>query len=255
MLNFQLLHDDYKNKPFLQEGLDAIDMKKLWLLLYFGFIPVFLFSDSFREFDMLKQVGSLEAISNLILVSYYLNFKKSKLLLIDFYVIEAILFTITGGILLLFFVDKQLLMFINTVGFYLTQFMIIAIFRIEGSTLPALSLVIKEWKIIVLTILFFVGLVSLLISLIPNSLLLISFVYSTQMMVLCWMAYFRPIPKKAFYMGFAGVFLLVISNLWFALNLFYRQFSYPVGIYFVLYATSQFLLIESILYNRNNKQV
>ncbi len=226
-------------------------MKKLYLLLYFGFPLVFLVSDSFRELDMLKQVGVLEAISNLILISYYIYFKKSKLLLIDFYVIEALLFTITGGVLLLFFVDKQLLMFINTVGFYLTQFMFIAIFRSEGSVLPALSLVIKEWKIIILTILFFVGLASLLISLTPNSLLLISFVYSTQMMILCWMAYFRPIPKKAFYMGFAGVFLLVISNLWFALNLFYRNFSYPVGIYYLLYATSHFLLIESILYNRN----
>lgn len=230
-------------------------MKKIYFLLYFGFIPVFLFSDSFREFGMLKQVGCLEAISNLILISYYLNFKNSKLLLIDFYVIEALLFTITGGVLLIFFVDKQLLMFINTVGFYLTQFMFIAVFRNEGSILPALSSLIKEWKIIILTILFFVGLAFLLIALIPNSLLLISFVYSTQMMVLCWMAYFRPIPQKAFYMGFAGVFLLVISNLWFALNLFYREFSYPVGIYFVLYATSQLLLIESILSNRNKDQI
>lgn len=226
-------------------------MKKIWISLYFGFILVLSLSDSFQEFDMLKQVGSLEAISNIILISYYLNYKKSKLLLIDFYVIEALLFTITGGILLLFFIDKQLLMFINTVGFYLTQLMFISVFRTEGSFLPELTSVVKEWKIIALTILFFIGLASLLIALIPNSLLLISFVYSTQMMVLCWMAYFRPIPKKAFYWGFIGVVLLVIANLWFALNLFYRQLSYSVGIYFVIYATSQLLIVESILYSRN----
>lgn len=226
-------------------------MKTLWLLLYFGFIPLLLIADFFQEFDMLKKVGGLEAISNLILILYYIHYKKSKFILIDLYLIEALLFTITGGVLLVFFVDKQLLMFINTVGFYLTQFMFINIFRVEGSFLPALSSVIKEWKIILLTILFFIGLTFLLIAFIPNSLLLISFVYSTQMMVLCWMAYFRPIPQKAFFMGFAGVFLLVISNLWFALNLFYRQFSYPVAIYIVIYAIAQFLLIESILYNRN----
>ncbi|MDZ7934874.1 MAG: lysoplasmalogenase family protein [Emticicia sp.] len=199
----------------------------------------------------MKKVGGLEAISNLILILYYIQYKKSKFILIDLYLIEALLFTITGGMLLLFFVDKQLLMFINTVGFYFTQFMFISIFRVEGSFLPALSSVIRDWKIISLTILFFIGLTFLLITFITNSLLLISFVYSIQMMVLCWMAYFRPIPQKAFFMGFAGVFLLVISNLWFALNLFYRQFSYPVAIYIVIYATAQFLLIESILYNRN----
>jgi len=65
------------------------------------------------------------------------------------------------------------------------------------------------------------------------------------------MAYFRPISPKGFYMGFGGVFLLVLSNLWFALNLFYRQLPHPVGVYFFFYATSQLLLLESILDNRN----
>ncbi|MFN3487840.1 MAG: lysoplasmalogenase family protein [Emticicia sp.] len=226
-------------------------MKKLWLLLYFGCIPLLFFVDAFQELDILRKVGGFEATSNLILILYYIKYKKLKFVLIDFYVIEALLFTITGGILLLFFIDKQLLMFINTVGFYLTQFMFINIFRAEGSFLPALSLVIREWKMIALTIIFFIGLAFLLITFIPNSLLLISFVYSTQMIILCWMAYFRPIPHKAFYMGFVGVFLLVISNLLFALNLFYQQLQYFVVVYFVIYATSQFLLVESIMSNQN----
>jgi YhhN family len=226
-------------------------MKKLWFWLYFGFSLVLFPADFFQEFDMMKKIGGLEAISNLILILYYIKYKKSKFVLIDFYLIEALLFAIAGGILLLFFVDKQLLMLINTVGFYLTQFMFINIFRTEGSILPELSSVIKEWKIILLTILFFVGLAFFLITYTPNSLLLISFIYSTQMMVLCWMAYFRPVPPKAFYMGFVGVFLLVMSNLWLAINLFYRQFDFSVGIYFMIYATSQLLLIESIMYNQN----
>lgn len=226
-------------------------MKKLWLLLYFTFVTAVFLLDFFQEPNILKKIGGVEAASNIILIFYYIQYKNSRFILKDLYVIEALLFTATGGILLLFFKDYQLLMFINTVGFYLTQFMYINVFRDEGSVLPALSSIIKEWKIIVLTILFFIGLVFLLITYTPNSLLLISFVYSTQMMVLCWMAYFRPIPQKAFYMGFAGVFLLVMSNLWLAVNLLYRQLSYPVGIYFVFYATSQFLLVESILHNRN----
>lgn len=226
-------------------------MKKLWLLLYFSFVPSVFLSDFFQEPDILRKIGGLEAASNIILIFYYIQFKNSRFLLNDLYLIEALLFTTTGGILLLFFNDNQLSMFINTVGFYLTHFMYINIFRDEGSVLPALSSVIKEWKIIVLTILFFIGLVFLLITYTPNSLLLISFVYSTQMMVLCWMAYFRPISQKAFYIGFMGVSLLVMSNMWLAINLLYRQLYYPVGIYFLIYATSQFLLVESILYNRN----
>lgn len=226
-------------------------MKKSFLLLYYGFIPALFIFDFFQERDILKKIGGLEAFSNSILVFYTIQYKKAKFDLIDLYLIEALLFTVTGGLLLLFFKDFQLLMFINTVGFYLTQFMYINIFRTEGSFLPDFSSVLKDWKIIILTILFFVGLAFFLITYTPNSLLLLSFVYSTQMMVLCWMAYFRPIPSKAFYMGFAGVFLLVMSNLWLAVNLLYRHFTYPVGIYFVLYATSQFLLVESILYNQN----
>lgn len=226
-------------------------MKKIYLLLYYAFIPSLFFFDFFQELGILKKIGGLEALSNIILIFYTIQYKKSKFALIDLYLIEALLFTATGGILLLFFKDYQLLMFINTVGFYLTQFMYINIFRAEGSFLPAFSSVLKDWKIIILTILFFIGLAFFLITYTPNSLLLISFVYSTQMMVLCWMAYFRPIPPKSFYMGFFGVFLLVMSNLWLAINLLYRQFSYPIGIYFVLYATSQFLLVESIMYNRS----
>lgn len=229
-------------------------MKKLWLLLYFSFAPFVFLSDFFQEPDILRKIGGLEAVSNTILIFYYIQYKNSRFILKDLYLIEALLFTATGGILLLFFKDNQLSMFINTVGFYLTHFMYINVFRDEGSVLPALSSVIKEWKIIILTILFFMGLVFLLISYTPNSLLLISFVYSTQMMVLCWMAYFRPIPQKAFYMGFVGVFLLVMSNVWLALNLLYTQLYYPVGIYFVIYAISQFLLVESILYNRNQQE-
>ena len=226
-------------------------MKKLLLLLYFTFVPAVFLLDFFQEPNILKKIGGLEAASNIILIFYYIRYKNSRFILKDLYLIEALLFTTAGGILLLFFKDQQLLMFINTVGFYLTQFMYINVFRDEGSVLPDLSSIIKEWKIIFITVLFFIGLVFFLITYTPNSLLLISFVYSTQMMVLCWMVYFRPIPKKAFYMGFIGVFLLVMSNLWLAVNLLCRQFPYPVGVYFVFYATSQFLLVESILHNRN----
>ncbi|GAB2631132.1 hypothetical protein GCM10027035_27300 [Emticicia sediminis] len=240
-----------RNVLFDYDEYIVTDMKKAFLLLYYGFIPALFFFDFFQERDILKKIGGLEAFSNTILVFYTIQYKKAKFDLVDLYLIEALLFTATGGLLLLFFKDYQLLMFINTVGFYLTQFMYINIFRTEGSFLPAFSSVLKDWKIIILTILFFLGLAYFLITYTPNSLLLISFVYSTQMMVLCWMAYFRPIPSKAFFMGFAGVFLLVMSNLWLAFNLLYRHFSYGVGIYFVLYATSQFLLVESILYNQN----
>ncbi|WP_188769153.1 lysoplasmalogenase family protein [Emticicia aquatilis] len=226
-------------------------MKKLWLLLYYGLVPLLFWAFLYDESVFLKKAGFLEVVSNLILITYYIRYKNSKFVLIDWYSIEALLFTCAGGILILIFRDLHLLMFLNTVGFYLTQFMYISIFRDEGSILPPFSSVIKEWKMIFLTILFFIGLVFLLITYTPNSLLLISFVYSTQMMVLCWMAYFRPIPRKAYSMGFIGIFLLVMSNLWLAINLLYKELPYKTGVYFIIYATSQLLIIESILYTRN----
>jgi len=107
-------------------------MKKLWLLLYYSFTLILFFADFFQELDIMKNVGVFEAILNLILIFFYVSYKKSKFMLIDLYLIEALLFTIAGGILLLFFVDKQLLMFINTVGFYLTQFMFINILGLRA---------------------------------------------------------------------------------------------------------------------------
>lgn len=226
-------------------------MKKLWLLVYYGFIPAIFWVDFYDEPVFLKKIGFLEVISNLILVLYYIRYKKSNFILIDWYSIEALLFTCAGGVLILIFKNHHLSMFLNTVGFYLTQFMYISIFRNEGSILPPFISVVREWKMIVLTILFFIGLVFLLITYTPNNLLLISFVYSTQMMVLCWMAYFRPISQKAYAMGFMGILLLVMSNLWLAINLLYKELPYQISIYFIIYATSQLLVIESILYNRN----
>ena len=170
-------------------------------------------------------------MSNLILGFYYSRHLQPKFVLIDWYLIEALIFTCVSAILLLIFDNNQLLMFTNTAGFYFTQFMYINVFISEGSFLPALSSILKEWKIIFFTIFFFVGLVFFLIIFTPNSLLLISFVYSTQMMILFWMAYFRPISMFAFNMSVVGACLLVMSNLWLAINLLYRILPYSVGIW------------------------
>lgn len=256
MLNSCLLHDEYKTVVFRQKECYAINMKKIWVFLLFSPVFFLFFSDFFQDCYILKKIGGLEIFINGVLVLYYIQSKQSKKVKfkqIDLYLIEALIFTIVGASLLFLFNDYQLLMFIHTVGFFLTHFMYINVFRDEGSVLPALSTVIKEWKIIILTVLFFVGLVFLLNTYTPNSLLLISFVYSTQMMVLCWMAYFRPVLRKAFYMGFLGIFLMVMSNLWLALNLLYQPLDYATGIYFLLYASSQFLILESISYNQKHK--
>jgi YhhN family len=226
-------------------------MRKLWLLIYYSIIPAIFYFDFYNEPNFLKKIGGLEVVSNVILIFYYITSKKSKFISNDWLLIEALLFTCASGLLLLLFRDTELLMFTNTVGFYLTQFMYISIFRKEGSILPAFSSAYKAWKMIILTIVFLVGLLFVLVQYIPNSLLVISFVYSTQMIVLCWMAYFRPIEQRAFIMGFVGVFLLVISNFWLTLNLLYQQFPYQTGIYFMIYFSSQLLIVESVLVNRN----
>lgn len=243
-----------KRQSFEREMALLLIMKKLWVFLLFSPVPLLFLSDFFQDSYVLKKIAGTEVFINIVLIAYYVQVKKIKFKLIDYYLIEALLFTISGALLLFFFSDSQFLMFIHTVGFYLTHFMYINVFRNEGSVLPALSTVIREWKILILTALFFVGLVFLLITYTPNSLLLISFVYSTQMMILCWMAYFRPISQRAFYIGFLGIFLLVMSNLWLAINLLYQPLNYTLGIYFVLYAASQFLIVESVLENQHQEK-
>jgi YhhN family len=185
------------------------------------------------------------------LIFYYVSNRKSKLINSDWLLIEALLFTIVGGIILQLYENHELLMFINTVGYYLTQFTYISIFRKEGSILPPYSLAIKEWQMIVISVVFAFGLLILLIPYVPDKLLIISFVYSTQMLILVWMAYFRPINGKSYKFGMAGVTLLVISNVWLTVNLLAYTFPYMIFCYVTIYAASQYFIVESILKNAN----
>ncbi|CAH0995813.1 hypothetical protein EMA8858_01940 [Emticicia aquatica] len=227
-------------------------MKTLIQIIYFGVIPVAIYSDFCENSSFLREIGGFEAISNLILIFYCVQFRKSKFIHRDWLLLEALLFTCACGSLLLLFQESELLMFINTIGFYLTQFVYINIFRNEGSILPPFNTVFREWKMLILTTLFLIGLVFLIVRFIPTTLLVLSFIYSTQMMLLCWMAYYRPIAKKEYIEGLVGVFILVMSNLWLTINLFYNTFPYKISSYFFLYAVSQFLIVQSIL--RNNSK-
>lgn len=226
-------------------------MKKLWGIVYFSFIPATIFADFYQEAILIKKIGLLETISNLILIFYYVSKRKSKLTNNDWLLIEALLFTIAGGIILQLYENQTLLMFINTVGFYLTQFTYISIFRKEGSILPPYSSALKEWQILIISVVFAIGLLILLIPYVPDELLVISFVYSTQMLILVWMAYFRPITGKSYRFGMIGVTLLVISNLWLTVNLLTYTFPYMIFCYFSIYATSQLFIVESILKSVN----
>ncbi len=237
----------YKNKRWA-----AIDMKKLLAILYFGFIPATLFSDFFQKGVFLQKIGILQGVSNLFLVFYYIKCRKTKFINRDWYLIEALLFSCVAGILVQLYDDLSTLMFINTVGFYLTQFMYINVFRNEGSELPSFGSIYKEWEITSLSIIFGIGFLFLITKFIPDKLLVISFVYSTQMLILCWMVYFRPISRRVFIEGFVGVFLLVISNLWLTINLLVHSYPLMIFTYFMLYALSQFLIVGSILKQINS---
>jgi hypothetical protein len=226
-------------------------MKKLWGIAYFSFIPATILADFYQESIFIKKIGLLEVISNLILIFYYISNRKSKFINRDWLLIEALLFTTAGGIVLQLYENSQLLMFINTVGFYLTQFTYISIFRKEGSILPPYSSALREWQMLIISIVFAIGLLILMIPYVPDKLLVISFVYSTQMLTLVWMTYFRPISGKPYRFGMLGVTLLVISNVWLTINLLAYTFPYMIFCYFTIYAASQYFIVESILKNAN----
>ncbi len=226
-------------------------MKKLWGILYFTFIPVIIFANFYKETIFIQKIGGLEAITNLLLLFYYISNRKTKFINNDWLLIEALLFTSVGGILLQLYDNEELLFFINTVGFYLTQFTYINIFRNEGSCLPPYFSAFREWKMLIISILFVLGLLFIFTPYIPDKLLVISFIYSTQMLILCWMAYYRPIEKRAYQVGLLGVSLLVLSNVWLTISLLVAQFPYMGFCYFLLYASSQFFIIESVLKNIN----
>lgn len=226
-------------------------MKKLWVVIYFSFIPATFFADYYQQGIFIQKIGGLEAVSNLILIFYCIANRSSKFVHNDWLLIEALLFSSVAGIIAQLYDNQELLMFINTVGFYLTQFTYISIFRKEGSILPPYSAILKEWLMIVISITFVIGLLILLIPYVPDKLLVISFVYSTQMLILVWMSYYRPITKNLFKKGMLGIVLLVISNVWLTLNLLAVHFPHMIFIYFTLYASSQFFIVESILGNNN----
>lgn len=77
-------------------------MKKLWLLLYAIFVVALFLLDFFQGPILLKKIGGLEAALNIMLIFYYIQYKKSRFILKDLYLIEALLFTVTSGVLLLF---------------------------------------------------------------------------------------------------------------------------------------------------------
>jgi hypothetical protein len=224
------------------------------MVIYYSFISAVIFSDFFNEPIFLQKIGGLEAISNITLIFYYRYSRNSKFVKTDWLLIEALLFTTAAGFLLLLYKNEESLMFINTVGFYLTQFKYISIFRKEGSTLPSFSSAIKEWKMVVITFLFLTGLLIILVPYVPNSLLILSFVYSTQMLILCWMAYFRPVATRAYIEGLLGVLLLVLSNLFLTINLLHYRFHYMIAIYFIIYAISQQLIVTSVFRINNAKK-
>lgn len=236
---------------FLKEVWTTVAMRKFLIFIYYSIIPAVIIFDFFNEPIFLQKIGGLEAVSNIILIFYYINSRSSDFVKTDWLLIEALLFTSAAGFLLLLYKSEETLMFINTVGFYLTQFMYITIFRKEGSTLPVFSTVFKEWKMILLTFFFLIGFLIILIPSVPGSLIVLSFVYSTQMLILCWMAYFRPISKRAYFEGLLGVLILILSNLFLTINLLHLRYQYMIAIYFTLYAVSQQLIVTSIFRNNN----
>lgn len=227
-------------------------MKKLWYIVYFCAIPAIFFANFYTETIFIQKIGGIESITNLILVLYYITNRKSKFITNDWLLIEALLFTCVGGILLQLYENEELLYFINTMGFYLSQFTYINIFRNEGSSLPPYFSAFREWKLMAVSLLFILGLLFVFTPYIPDKLLVISFIYSTQMLILCWMAYYRPIEKKAYQVGILGAVLLIFSNVWLTISLLVVQFPYMVLIYFIFYSSSQYFILESILKNMNN---
>ncbi|WP_435354062.1 lysoplasmalogenase family protein [Emticicia sp. SJ17W-69] len=227
-------------------------MKKLWYIVYCCAIPAIIFANFYTETIFIQKIGGIESITNLILVLYYITNRKSKFVTNDWLLIEALLFTCVGGILLQLYENEELLYFINTMGFYLSQFTYINIFRNEGSSLPPYFSAFREWKLMAVSILFILGLLFVFTPYIPDKLLVISFIYSTQMLILCWMAYYRPIEKKAYQVGILGAVLLIFSNVWLTISLLVAQFPYMVLIYFIFYSSSQYFILESILKNINN---
>jgi hypothetical protein len=228
-------------------------MRKFLIVFYYSFIPATIFSDFFYEPILLQKVGGVEAVSNIILVFYFIKSRKTKFINTDWLLIEALLFTVAAGILLLLYSNVVTLMFINTVGFYLTHFMYIIIFRKEGSVLPAISTAIKEWKMILVTLLFMIGILIVLVPYVPSSLLILSFVYSVQMLILCWMAYFRITEKRPYIEGFLGVVLIIFSNLWLTIDLLCFKLPYTIAIYVLIYTVSQHLMVSSVLRTNNAK--
>jgi hypothetical protein len=228
-----------------------MDMKKRWTIVYFCFIPTTIFVDFCIKTNFIHKIGMLEAIFNLILIFYCISRRKSKFINNDWLLVEALLFTCVAGIISQLYDSIELLIFINIVGFYLTQFTYISIFRNEGSILPPYYLALKEWKILVFSLSFIIGFIFFLIPHIPNKLLVIGFVYATQMLILVWMGYYRPIRKKTYNEGLLGITLLIISNLFLTISLLTYPFPHVTLIYFILYANSQLFITKSILKNAN----
>ncbi len=201
----------------------------------------------------MQKIAAIQVLANLILIFYYTDNRKTEFWSNDWKLIEALIFTITAGTLILIFKNEELMMFINTVGFYFTHSLYISIFRNEGSTLPHHNDLLKNWRILLFTLAGLVVILVLVMPYLPNVLLVVSFVYSTQMMILCWMAFFRPIPKKIFLQGLLGTALLLFSNLWLPVNLFVYKLPYPFFIHSLLYCTANFFVVKSILEVNSNR--
>lgn len=91
-------------------------MKKLWSIIYFSLILATALVDIYTETFFIQKIGVLEAISNLVLIFYYISNRQSRFIHNDWLLIEALLFTCVGGIIVQLYDNEELLMFINTVG-------------------------------------------------------------------------------------------------------------------------------------------
>ena len=171
-------------------------MKKKWVVIYYCFVFVTIFADFCEGVSFMEKIATIQVIANLILIFYYVNNRQSEFWSNDWKLIEALLFTIAAGTIILLFKNEELKMFINTVGFYFTHSLYISIFRNEGSTLPHHNDFLKNWRLLLFTFAGLVVILVLVMPYLPNVLLIVSFVYSTQMMILCWMVFFDQYQKR-----------------------------------------------------------
>jgi hypothetical protein len=220
-------------------------MKKTLPFFYFGLVPLAAIIDLkkvyyFRNF--------FSALLLYLMILYFFRGRNSPLSKKDTTFIKALTVIFISELSIGLIDNLIIKVVINTIGFFVSQNLLINIFRKEGAIFPD-RFYKKDRTLWIFTIIVF-AIFMIAIPKIPPIQLIPSLFFLVQITFLVWMASLRPVEegkKRVVY----GILFFMIAQFWLLITDFIFDIPYKTLIYILFYSITGFLIVNGFLQGAN----